>query len=45
MKSHGTHLFDDDAKKRFDLFVQMSGINIINIDPDLSWLKHLSGVL
>jgi dCMP deaminase len=44
-KNHGTHLFDDDAKKRFDLFVQMSGMNIIYIEPDLSWLKHLGGVL
>ena len=44
-KNHGTHLFDEDAKKRFDLFVQMSGINIVYIQPDLSWLKHLSGVL
>lgn len=44
-KNHGTHLFDEDAKKRFDLFVQMSGINIIHIEPDLSWVKHLSGVL
>lgn len=45
MKSHGTHLFDDDAQKRFDLFVQMSGINICRVEPDLSWVKHLSGVL
>lgn len=45
MNKHGTHLFDEDAKQRFDLFVKMSGINIINIDPDLSWVKHLGGVL
>ena len=43
--NHGTHLFDDDAQKRFDTFVQMSGINIQYVDPDLSWLKHLCGVL
>ena len=43
--SHGTHLFDEDAKKRFDLFVRMSGIKIEKIDPDLSWLKQLCGVL
>jgi dCMP deaminase len=44
-KNHGTHLFDEEAKKRFDLFVQMSGINVIYIEPDLSWLKHLVGVI
>jgi len=44
-EKHGTHLFDDDAKKRFDLFVQMSGINIIRLTPNLSWLKHLAGVI
>lgn len=38
---HGTHLFDDDAKSRFDLFVKMSGINIVKIQPDLSWLKEI----
>lgn len=43
--NHGTHLFDDDAQKRFDTFVQISGINIQYVDPDLSWLKHLCGVL
>lgn len=43
--NHGTHLFDEKAKKNFDTFVQMSGIKIIKIEPDLSWLKHLCGVL
>jgi dCMP deaminase len=42
---HGTHLFDDEAKKRFDLFVKMSCIEIEKIQPDLSWLDTLSGVL
>lgn len=42
---HGTHLFDDNAKKIFDTFVQMSGIKISKVTPDLSWIKHLSGVL
>ena len=41
---HGTHLFDDDAKKRFDLFVHMSKIEIEKIQPNLSWLNGLSGV-
>jgi len=43
--NHGTHLFDEDAQKRFDIFVSMSGIKIERIDADLSWLKDLSGVL
>jgi hypothetical protein len=42
---HGTHLFDDNAKKIFDTFVEMSGIKIIKVTPDLSWLKTLCGVL
>lgn len=44
-KDHGTHLFDQKAKDRFDTFVSMSGINVLYIDPDLSWLKQLCGVL
>ena len=44
-KDHGTHLFDDDAKKRFDTFVSMSGIEIIYMEPNLSWVKQLAGVL
>jgi dCMP deaminase len=42
--SHGTHLFDEEAQKRFDLFVQMSGIVIEKVNPDLSWLSNISGV-
>lgn len=41
---HGTHLFDDDAQNRFDLFVEMSGIEIVKIKPDLSWLQGIDGV-
>lgn len=44
-KDHGTHLFDENAQKRFDTFIQMSGMNIQYIEPDLSWLKQLCGVL
>ena len=44
-KNHGTHLFDENAQKRFDTFVQMSGIKISYIEPNLSWLKELVGVL
>jgi dCMP deaminase len=42
---HGTHLFDKKSQDRFDKFVKMSGISIHKVDPDLSWLKELSGVL
>jgi dCMP deaminase len=42
---HGTHLFDEDAKKIFDTFVEMSNIKIFKITPDLSWLKNLCGVI
>jgi dCMP deaminase len=43
--SHGTVLFDNDAKKRFDLFVEMSKIKIYYIEPNLEWLRQLAGVL
>lgn len=43
--NHGTHLFDDEAKKRFETFISMSGMQIERIDVDLSWLKQLCGVL
>ncbi|NBU33460.1 hypothetical protein EBZ38_12585 [bacterium] len=39
---HGTHLFDSDAKQRFDLFISMSGMEIYKVEPNLQWL---SGVL
>jgi deoxycytidylate deaminase len=42
---HGTHLFDEESKNRFDTFVRMSGICIQYIKPNLSWLKELCGVL
>ena len=42
---HGTHLFDQQAQERFDLFMSLSGMKINKINPDLSWIKDLSGVL
>lgn len=42
---HGTILFDEASQQRFDIFVQMSGIKIYKIDPDLSWLRQLAGVI
>ncbi len=45
MNNHGTHLFDKDAEQRFKTFVTMSGIKIMYIQPNLSWLKQLCGVI
>jgi deoxycytidylate deaminase len=45
INNHGTILFDDDAKNRFDIFVRMSGIKIFYIDPNLEWLRQLNGVI
>lgn len=41
---HGTRLFDDDAQKRFNTFINMSGLIVEKVTPDLSWLTNLSGV-
>jgi dCMP deaminase len=43
--SHGTFMFDEKAQNIFDTFVKMSGMEIKYVDPDLSWLKQLCGVL
>lgn len=43
--SHGTKLFDEQSKKVFDTFVQMSGIKIFYTQPDFTWLRHLAGVI
>ena len=43
--SHGTVLFDSKEHELFEKFVQMSGIEIIRVKPDLSWLSNLSGVI
>lgn len=45
IQSHGTVLFDSDAKKRFDTFIKMSKMKIHYIEPNFSWLKNLCGVL
>lgn len=44
LDDHGTHLFDDNAQQRFDLFVKMSGIEILKIKANLSWLNSIPGV-
>lgn len=45
INDHGTHLFDEEAKKRFDTFIRMSGMKIFYEDPDLSWLRQIPGVI
>ena len=40
-KSHGTKLFDENAKKRFDLFVKQTGIKILYDDTNYEWLQNL----
>jgi dCMP deaminase len=45
INNHGTLLFDNDAQKRFDTFVSMSGMKIQKLDPDLSWIKDIDGVI
>lgn len=42
---HGTKLFDANSKKIFDTFVSMSGMKIFYIQPNLDWLRQLSGVI
>lgn len=42
---HGTILFDQKAKQRFDTFIAMSGMEIEKVEPDLSWLLQMPGVL
>lgn len=39
--NHGTHKFDENAKKIFDKFVSLSKIEISYVDADLNWLKLL----
>jgi hypothetical protein len=43
--SHGTVLFDSKEQELFDKIVQMSGIEIIRVKPDLSWLSNITGVI
>ena len=44
-ENHGTHLFDDNAQKRFDTFVTGTGIEIETIKPNFSWLLDACGVI
>lgn len=39
--NHGTHLFDEYAQKRFDLFVSRTKIEILHHTPNLNWLSNI----
>jgi len=39
MDCHGTHLFTQEQKQQFQIFVSMSGMKINYLKPDLSWLQ------
>lgn len=39
--THGTKLFDIESQKRFDLFVEQTGLKIVKYTPNLSWIKNL----
>ena len=39
--SHGTKLFDNDAQKRFDLFVELTGIEIVKHTPNFNWIQEI----
>jgi dCMP deaminase len=45
VQNHGTHLFDENQQKIFNTFIELSGLNIEYCQPNLDWLKQLSGVL
>jgi len=38
---HGTKLFDDEAQKRFDLFIEQSGMVVSKYTPNLEWIKQI----
>lgn len=44
-KNHGTQLFDAEAKKIFDKFIEMSGMQIDYVEPNLNWIKDMAGVI
>ena len=44
-ESHGTHLFDEKEQQRFDFFIKHTGMEVIKISPNFSWLHELCGVL
>lgn len=39
--SHGTHLFDKNAQKHFDFFVEQTGIKIVKHTPNFDWIKEI----
>jgi dCMP deaminase len=45
INSHGTVLFDKEAKHIFDTFINFSKLEIYYVDPNFSWLQEAIGVL
>lgn len=43
--NHGTHLFDESAKIRFELFVKQTGMVVEMVKPDFSWLTELNKII
>lgn len=41
-ESHGTHLFDQGAKIRFDFFIEQTGMIIETVEPDFKWISDLA---
>jgi dCMP deaminase len=41
INDHGTRLFDEKEQNIFKTFIDMSGMKIEYIDPDLSWLRNI----
>tara|TARA_B100002019_G_C21274933_1_gene604919 strand:- start:17153 stop:17608 length:456 start_codon:yes stop_codon:yes gene_type:complete len=39
--NHGTQLFDERQKKLFDFFVEQTGMQIVKVEPNLSWIKKI----
>ena len=39
---HGTKLFDQEAKNRFDLFIKQTGMKIYKHTPNFSWIKEIN---
>ena len=39
--SHGTKLFDDKEKEKFDLFVKQTKIQIVYTTPNIDWIKQI----
>lgn len=41
---HGSHLIDDKNKAVFDKFIELTGLKIFYIEPDLEWLNTIYNI-